>query len=42
MLLNTDKSGSLLDNFLDEMLQFMAENKVEIRTFVTGFIEKAV
>ncbi|KHN82354.1 Symplekin [Toxocara canis] len=41
MLLNRDKSGSLLDNFLDEMLEFVVENDSKVRCFVASFIEKA-
>ena len=41
LLLHHDVSGSLLDNFLDEMLEFAAENDVKIRCFVAAFIEKA-
>uniref|UniRef100_A0A914ZJU9 Symplekin n=2 Tax=Parascaris univalens TaxID=6257 RepID=A0A914ZJU9_PARUN len=41
MLLHRDTSGSLLDNFLDEMLEFVAENDPKVRCFVASFIEKA-
>lgn len=41
MLLHRDKSGSLLDNFLDEMLEFASQNEPKIRCFIAQFIEKA-
>ncbi|VDK65196.1 unnamed protein product [Anisakis simplex] len=41
LLLNHDRSGSLLDNFLDEMLEFVVENDAKMRCFVGSFIEKA-
>ncbi|VDD86123.1 unnamed protein product [Enterobius vermicularis] len=41
LLLYRDGSGSLLDNFLDEMLEFALENDVKIRCFVATFIDKA-
>ncbi|VDN17924.1 unnamed protein product [Gongylonema pulchrum] len=34
LLLSRDKSGSLLDNFLDEMLEFVCENEPRMRCFV--------
>lgn len=40
-MLYRDGSGSLLDNFLDEMLEFALENDVKIRCFVATFIDKA-
>lgn len=41
LLLHRDKSNSLLDNFLDEMLEFVVENDSKMRCFVASFIEKA-
>ncbi|VDK78043.1 unnamed protein product [Litomosoides sigmodontis] len=41
LLLHRDKSSSLLDNFLDEMLEFVVENDSKMRCFVASFIEKA-
>uniref|UniRef100_A0A0R3RPZ9 DUF3453 domain-containing protein n=1 Tax=Elaeophora elaphi TaxID=1147741 RepID=A0A0R3RPZ9_9BILA len=41
LLLHKDKSSSLLDNFLDEMLEFVVENDSKMRCFVASFIEKA-
>lgn len=40
-LIHHDTTGSLLDNFLDEMLEFVVENDAKIRCFVASFIEKA-
>uniref|UniRef100_A0A158R605 DUF3453 domain-containing protein n=1 Tax=Syphacia muris TaxID=451379 RepID=A0A158R605_9BILA len=41
LLLHHDSSGSLLDNFLDEILEFALENDVRIRCFVASFTDKA-
>uniref|UniRef100_A0A915PBS0 Symplekin n=1 Tax=Setaria digitata TaxID=48799 RepID=A0A915PBS0_9BILA len=41
LLLYRDKSSSLLDNFLDEMLEFVVESDSKMRCFVASFIEKA-
>uniref|UniRef100_A0A915DEG5 Symplekin/Pta1 N-terminal domain-containing protein n=1 Tax=Ditylenchus dipsaci TaxID=166011 RepID=A0A915DEG5_9BILA len=40
MILNQDDT-SILDNFLDEMFQFMHQKDQKIRCFVISFIEKA-
>ncbi|KAI1712308.1 symplekin [Ditylenchus destructor] len=40
MILNQEGT-SLLDNFLDEMFQFMHQKEQKIRCFVVSFIEKA-
>ncbi|MFH4977060.1 hypothetical protein AB6A40_003769 [Gnathostoma spinigerum] len=41
LLINRNTSGSLLDNFLDEMLEFVVENDAKMRCFIASFIEKA-
>ncbi|VDM95136.1 unnamed protein product [Thelazia callipaeda] len=41
LLLNRSKNCSLLDNFLDEMLEFVVENDSKMRIFVASFIEMA-
>ncbi|VDM66544.1 unnamed protein product [Strongylus vulgaris] len=41
MLLSADSSGHLLDNFLDEMLEFTSSEDFHMRCFSANFIEKA-
>lgn len=41
MLLNVDFSGHLLDNFLDEMLEFTSSDDYHMRCFSASFIERA-
>uniref|UniRef100_A0A914WJ65 Symplekin/Pta1 N-terminal domain-containing protein n=1 Tax=Plectus sambesii TaxID=2011161 RepID=A0A914WJ65_9BILA len=41
LIIHHDPSGSLLDNFLDEMLEFMIDSDAKIRCFVVGFILEA-
>ncbi|KAJ1349558.1 hypothetical protein KIN20_005148 [Parelaphostrongylus tenuis] len=41
LLLSVDNSGHLLDNFLDEMLEFTSSDDFHMRCFSAGFIEKA-
>ncbi|PIO67280.1 hypothetical protein TELCIR_10976, partial [Teladorsagia circumcincta] len=41
LLLNVDNSGHLLDNFLDEMLEFTSSDDSHMRCFSANFIEKA-
>lgn len=40
-LILSQESTSLLDNFLDEMLDLMNQKEQKIRCFVISFIEKA-
>jgi hypothetical protein len=40
-LLHRDPSGSLLDNFLDEMLEFLTEPDARVRCFIVGFLDDA-
>ncbi|KIH57298.1 hypothetical protein ANCDUO_12514 [Ancylostoma duodenale] len=41
LLLSVDSSGHLLDNFLDEMLEFTSSEDFHMRCFSANFIEKA-
>ncbi|XGW04987.1 hypothetical protein V3C99_015850, partial [Haemonchus contortus] len=41
LLLNVDNSGHLLDNFLDEMLEFASSDDFHMRCFSANFIEQA-
>ncbi|VDL68755.1 unnamed protein product [Nippostrongylus brasiliensis] len=41
LLLKKDISGHLLDNFLDEMLEFTSSDDFHLRCFSANFIEKA-
>ncbi|KAK6051805.1 hypothetical protein COOONC_10690, partial [Cooperia oncophora] len=41
LLLDVDNSGHLLDNFLDEMLEFASSDDFHMRCFSANFIEKA-
>ncbi|KAE9418755.1 hypothetical protein Angca_003375, partial [Angiostrongylus cantonensis] len=41
LLLSVDNSGHLLDNFLDEMLEFTSSDDFHMRCFSASFIEKA-
>ncbi|KHJ88998.1 hypothetical protein OESDEN_11193 [Oesophagostomum dentatum] len=41
LILSVDSSDHLLDNFLDEMLEFTSSEDFHLRCFSAGFIEKA-